>query len=98
MKYSVKLSLISTYRIRKILLANKNKLVIYQEFMTESQLDLEKILIHLYMEKPMLEYQINQLEILARMHQVLLDQRSIHGIYKIENQIFEIFRLKSKST
>lgn len=41
----------STYRIRKILLANQNKLIAGQEFTTESQLDLEKTLFSLCHEE-----------------------------------------------
>ncbi len=98
MTYSIKLSLMSTYRIRKILIANQNKLITNQEFTSESQLDLGKILVSLYHERSKIEYFVNQLENLARMHKVLVDQQAAHGIDEVENQIFNIFGLKSKSS
>ncbi len=97
MTYSVKISLMSAYRIRKILLANKNKLIVHQNFVIESQIDLEKVLISLYHEKSKIEYYINQLENLARMHQILVDQQTTYGVNEVENQIFNIFGLNPKS-
>ncbi len=94
MTYSAKLSLMSTYRIRKILLVNQYKIMISQNFTTESQIDLDKILNNLYPEKSKIEYQINQLETLARMHQILVEQKTISGIKEIEIQIFNILGLK----
>jgi hypothetical protein len=94
MTYSAKLSLMSTYRIRKILLANQYKIMIGQNFATESQIDLDKILNNLYPEKSKIEYQINQLETLARMHQILVEQKAINGVKEIEIQIFNILGLK----
>jgi hypothetical protein len=87
----------SAYRIRKILLANKNKLIVHQNFVIESQIDLEKVLISLYHEKSKIEYYINQLENLARMHQILVDQQTTYGVNEVENQIFNIFGLNPKS-
>jgi hypothetical protein len=94
MTYSAKLSLMSTYRIRKILLVNQYKIMISQNFITESQIDLDKILNNLYPEKSKIEYQINQLETLARMYQILVEQKAISGIKEIEIHIFNILGLK----
>ena len=94
MAYSIKLSIISTYRIRKILIANQTKLIVNQIFDTESQIDLEKTLVKIYLEKSKFEYQINQLETLSRMHQVLVNQQTVRGVHEIENEIFVIFGLK----
>lgn len=97
MTYSVKLSLMSTYRIRKILIASQKRFILDQDFMTESQLDLDKMLNNLYIERSSLQNQINQLETLVRMHQVLAEQQSLYGVHEIENKIFNIFGLKIKS-
>jgi hypothetical protein len=96
MIYPTKLSLMSTYCIRKILLkhqadANGNQNI------TESDLDLEGMPIDLYCEKTNFENCINHLETLARMHQVLLAQNMLDTLHNVELQIFNIFELKAQS-
>ena len=96
MIYLTKLSLMSTYCIRKILLKYQSS-VEEKRNTTESELDLERMLLDLYCEKTNFENCINHLETLARMHQVLLAQKTLDTLHDVELQIFKIFELKPES-
>jgi hypothetical protein len=95
MIYLTKLSLMSTYCIRKILLKYQSDTNGKQNI-TESEIDLELMLSDLYCEKTNFENCINHLETLARMHQVLLAQRTLNTLHDVELQIVKIFGLKSE--
>lgn len=96
MIYSKRLSLMSAYCIRKILIKyqdeyNKNFGV------AEAQIDLEQILSDLYIEKISIENRIHNLETLVRMHQVLSIQKTVDSLHDVELQIYNIFGFKSGS-